>query len=111
MAQELAESESAQELTESESAPESAAQTGKVYTLYGPRGGSGKTMIAVNLAVSLAKHRPNQVALVDLSLTFGHCAMTLNATPRPSLASIDANSLARYDATNLQRYVSEHSST
>ncbi len=97
----------------SEASPEAEAvpPSGKVYTVFSPRGGSGKTMIAVNLAVSMAKAHPDQVCLLDLSLTFGHCAMTLNAAPRPSLATINAESLPRMDAAGIERYLSAHLSS
>src|SRR5581483_5674486 len=83
----------------------------KVYAVFGPRGGSGKTMLAVNLAVSLAKAHPNQVALLDLSLTFGHCAMALDVTPKTSIAATSADSLSRMDASGISYYLSEHPSS
>ncbi|HZT08437.1 MAG TPA: hypothetical protein VFC51_15545 [Chloroflexota bacterium] len=83
---------------------------GRVYTVFGPRGGSGKTMLAVNLAVALAKLHPEQVGLLDLSLTFGHCALVLNAAPRTSVAAASVDSLSRLDRAGLGHYLSDHSS-
>jgi pilus assembly protein CpaE len=52
-------------------------KTGKVITVYSPRGGSGNTMLAVNLAFGL--HRGDtSVVLVDGDLQFGDVAVHAN---------------------------------
>lgn len=84
---------------------------GKVYTVFSPRGGAGKTTVAVNLAVSFAQRHPDQTALLDLSLTFGHCALVLNLVPKASLATITPDSLARLDREGLEYYLVRHAST
>jgi pilus assembly protein CpaE len=94
-----------------ETAGESTPTTGKIFTIFGPRGGSGKTMLAVNLAVTLARQHPGQVCLADLSLTFGHCAMTLNVAPKRSLAATSAGSLANLETKDLDFYLAEHESS
>jgi pilus assembly protein CpaE len=90
---------------------EAAPSTGLAYTIFGPRGGSGKTTLAVNLAVSLARAHPGQVCLVDLALTFGHCAMTLDIPPKASLASTSADTMTKIDTAGLDHFLAEHSST
>src|SRR2546422_129223 len=50
---------------------------GHVYAIFSPRGGAGKTMLAINMAVRQAKEQPERTALLDLSLTFGHAAALL----------------------------------
>lgn len=84
---------------------------GRVYTIFSPRGGSGKTTIAVNLAVSYAQMHPDSAALLDLSLTFGHCALMLNLMPKSSLASVTMDTLSRIDREGLENYVVTHPST
>lgn len=84
---------------------------GRVYTVYSPRGGSGKTTVAVNLAVAFAQMYPDQVALVDLSLTFGHCALVLNLVPKASLAAISLESLSKLDREGMNYYLVQHAST
>ena len=66
---------------------------GKVYAFFSPRGGSGKTTLAVNTAALLARQMPERVALLDLSLTFGHDALLLNLAPESSLAALPSVSL------------------
>jgi pilus assembly protein CpaE len=84
---------------------------GKVVVVFSPRGGAGKTTIAVNLAVSLAQDHPDEVALVDLSLTFGHCALLLNLVPKASLASASVDALSRMDREGMNYYSVTHGST
>ena len=55
--------------------------TGSVVTIFSPKGGVGRTTIAVNLAVAAAK-QGRRVALVDGSLQFGDVAVMLNLDPR-----------------------------
>jgi pilus assembly protein CpaE len=50
---------------------------GKIIVVYSPKGGSGRTSIAVNLALALQSEQ-TPTALVDLSLQFGDAAVFLN---------------------------------
>jgi Flp pilus assembly CpaE family ATPase len=83
---------------------------GKVFAVFSPRGGSGKTTIAVNLAALQADEQPERTALVDLSLTFGHAAALLGIHPETSLAQIPGESLADFDRRTLGQYLIEHKS-
>ena len=87
------------------------AKQGKVLVVYGPRGGSGKSTIAVNLATALALAHPNEVALVDLSLTFGNCAVMLNLLPKTPLARASLETLATLPKERLSDYLPTHAST
>ncbi len=59
------------------SAPGSAMNLGKVLVVYSPKGGTGRTTIATNLAIAL--HSEDcKVALVDGNLRFGDVAVFLN---------------------------------
>ena len=59
----------------------------RVITITGPRGGCGKTVIATNLAVALARASEN-VALVDLNLWGGDVAMLLDVSPKRTLGDL-----------------------
>ena len=50
---------------------------GKIIVIYSPKGGSGKTTIAINLAMAL-KSSDNKVALVDGNLQYGDVSVFLN---------------------------------
>lgn len=50
---------------------------GKIVTIYSPKGGTGTTTLAVNLALTL-NNEDTRVALVDGNLQFGDVAVFLN---------------------------------
>lgn len=53
----------------------------KIITIYSNKGGIGKTTIATNLAVELAKVTSDKVALIDLNLQLGDISTFLNLSP------------------------------
>jgi len=57
----------------------------RVITILSPKGGSGKTTVAANLAVGLAHRQPNKVLLLDLDTQFGDAATALGLQPEHSL--------------------------
>jgi pilus assembly protein CpaE len=57
-------------------------EPGRVVTLFSPKGGVGRTTLAVNLAVALASEVGRSVALVDASLQFGDVGVLLNLNPK-----------------------------
>ncbi|MGZ4454621.1 MAG: AAA family ATPase [Nocardioides sp.] len=65
--------------------PTGAAQIGKIVTVFSPKGGVGKTTMAVNLALALADRGARQVCLVDLDLAFGDVAITMQLFPTHSI--------------------------
>jgi pilus assembly protein CpaE len=75
---------------------------GTLTALIGARGGVGTTTIAVNLAWHLANRQSRRVALVDLDLQNGDCALTLNIKSTPGLREALVNP-TRIDATLLER--------
>ena len=54
------------------------ADQSQVIFFYSGKGGVGKSLIAANLAVSMAKETKARVALVDLDLQFGDIGVLLN---------------------------------
>lgn len=60
----------------------------RLITIFGARGGMGKTTIAVNLAVALARRTREKVALVDLDLQFGDIGVLMNIDPRRTIAEL-----------------------
>ena len=80
--------------------------TGKVVTVFSPKGGSGKTVLATNLAVATARSGVKTL-LVDLDLQFGDSALTLALTPRATIADLAAS--GDIDAEKLKAYVTTDS--
>jgi pilus assembly protein CpaE len=75
---------------------------GTMTTLIGARGGVGTTTIAVNLAWHLANRQNRRVALIDLDLQNGDCALALNIKPSPGMREALVNP-TRIDSTLLER--------
>ena len=65
--------------------PGGAVQAGRVVTLFSPKGGVGKTTLAVNLALALADGGARRVCLVDLDLAFGDVAISMQLFPTHSI--------------------------
>jgi len=61
--------------------PGGATQLGRVVTVFSPKGGVGKTTVAVNLALALTDKGARKVCLVDLDLAFGDVAITMQVFP------------------------------
>jgi pilus assembly protein CpaE len=59
--------------------------SGRLITVFSPKGGVGKTTIAANLAVALT-NKDHHVCLVDLDLGFGDIAITLQLFPARTIA-------------------------
>jgi pilus assembly protein CpaE len=81
----------------------------RTLVVLSPKGGAGKTTLAVNLSVILARAMPNQVALLDLDLQFGDVAPSLQITPQHTLADV-ARATTAVDATSVKVFLSSHPS-
>jgi pilus assembly protein CpaE len=65
--------------------PAGALHASKVIAVFSPKGGVGKTTIAVNLALALTEKGARRVCLVDLDLAFGDVAITMQLFPTHSI--------------------------
>jgi pilus assembly protein CpaE len=76
-------------------------EPGRIVSIFSPKGGVGRTTIAVNLAVAAAVELGKKVVLVDGSLQFGDVGVLLNLNPKnksiadliPEMASGDPESV------------------
>ena len=73
----------------------------KIITIYSNKGGIGKTTIAANLAVELAKTSGDKVALIDLNLQLGDIATFLNLSPSFDVSYAIKNLISKKDETVL----------
>lgn len=62
--------------------PDPTGKNGKIVTLFAPKGGVGRTTLAVNLAVAMAGEQRQTVTLVDGSFQFGDVGVLLNLNPK-----------------------------
>jgi pilus assembly protein CpaE len=62
--------------------------TGRVVTVFGAKGGIGKTTIATNLAVVVAQKTHQSVVLVDLDPRFGDIGVALDISADLSIADL-----------------------
>jgi pilus assembly protein CpaE len=79
-----------------------------LVAILGPKGGTGKTLVAANLAVALAR-RDLRVVLVDLDLQFGDVGLALGLSPERTIYDL-AKAGAPYDHDKLERHLMRHSS-
>lgn len=60
---------------------------GKIVTIFGTKGGTGKTTVATNLAVLMAKQGV-KTALLDSNVSFGDCSAFLRVRPERNLLDL-----------------------
>jgi Flp pilus assembly CpaE family ATPase len=95
-----------------ETAPEAVRLSrGFVTAMYSPRGGSGVTTLAVNVAIALAERHPDDAVLLDLDVLFGHALANLSLAPRGVLAQVVPSTMADLDRAGLNYYLLPHSSS
>lgn len=94
-----------------EASAEQGATKGMLTVVFSPRGGSGKTTLATNLAIALAQATPDRVVLLDLDVLFGHAHIMLNLQPRQSVSQASVSSLRNLDKDSFAYYTTLHEDT
>jgi pilus assembly protein CpaE len=80
---------------------------GRLITVSSTKGGSGKSVVATNLAVALARKSSRPVVLVDADLQFGDVAVMMRlVTPHTLVDAVAAG--GRLDAQYLQSLLVRH---
>jgi pilus assembly protein CpaE len=82
---------------------------GKLIVVLGPKGGTGKTLTAVNLAVAM-QEAGKKVALVDLDLQFGDIALCMGLPPDRTVYDLTTEHQAALDLETIERYMLTHES-
>jgi pilus assembly protein CpaE len=85
-----------------------ATERASLICILGPKGGTGKTVTAANLATALAV-AGRRVMLVDLDLQFGDVGLALGLSPERTLADL-ARAGGGLDAEKVDEFAAEHSS-
>ena len=68
------------------------ARDGQIVTVFAAKGGCGKTTLATNLGVALARDTGHRVCIVDLDLAFGDVAISVQLDPARTM--VDALPMA-----------------
>jgi pilus assembly protein CpaE len=79
-----------------------------LIVVVGPKGGTGKTLTAANLAVGLAGAQ-QRVAVVDLDLQFGDVGLSLGLSPERTIYDL-ASSGGTLDPEKIEAFMSVHAS-
>ncbi|NLI78522.1 MAG: cyclic nucleotide-binding domain-containing protein [Candidatus Riflebacteria bacterium] len=61
---------------------------GKVVLFYGPRDGGGRTTLAINTAIMLARHSQKPVAYLDADFQLGNASQTLKGPRSPNISTL-----------------------
>ena len=81
---------------------------GAMITVLGPKGGTGKTLTACNLAVALAQSGCS-AAIIDLDLQFGDVGLALGLRPNRTIYDL-ATAGSSLDAEKIDGFLTEHAS-
>ena len=86
---------------------QTAAHRGRVVTVFSPKGGTGKTVVATSLAAMLAKKEGKRTLLLDLDLQFGDAAIMLGLEPAKTVYDLVV-APGELDPEKLAGYVTRH---
>jgi len=86
-------------------------EPGQVIAIFSPKGGVGRTTVAVNLAVAAATDLGKKVVLVDGSFQFGDVGVLLNLNPKNKSIADLAPELeqAGHEVESIETFVINHS--
>jgi pilus assembly protein CpaE len=82
---------------------------GKIFVVFGPKGGCGSTTVATNLALAIHRLTREKTLLLDLNLELGETALLLGVEPRFSVVDLVRN-FHRVDSGLLASYIERHES-
>jgi pilus assembly protein CpaE len=85
-------------------------EPGKIVSVFSPKGGVGRTTIAVNLAVAAAVELGKKVVLVDGSLQFGDVGVLLNLNPKNKSIADLIPEMGSGDPESVEHVIVNHSS-
>lgn len=77
-------------------------ERGKIVTVFSPRGGIGKSLLATNVAAELKRETRQKVLCVDLSVEFGDVALLLNCHVASTLTNLAQTGVQAIDLEYLK---------
>jgi pilus assembly protein CpaE len=80
---------------------------GQILTVFSPKGGTGKTVTATNLAAAIAKYEKKRTLLLDLDLQFGDAAIMLGLEPEKTIYDLVV-APGELDTEKLAGYITRH---
>ena len=80
-----------------------------MITVFSPKGGTGKTVMATNLGAYLASKTTKRVLLIDLDLQFGDAAIMLGLDPKRTMHEL-VQAPGELDPGKLAQYTTHHRS-
>jgi pilus assembly protein CpaE len=80
----------------------------QVIAIFSPKGGSGRTTIATNVAIAIHQQTSQRVALVDANLQFGDIGVLLNLNPK-NRSIVDVADGGEPDADLVESVLVDHS--
>lgn len=89
--------------------PDQQSSQARIVVVASPKGGTGKTTVATNLAVGLASGAPHSTVLVDLDVQFGDVASALQLVPEHCLTDA-VTGVASQDSIVLKTVLTPHPS-
>ena len=90
-------------------APGGGDRDGRIVAIFSPKGGVGRTTIAVNMAVAAATELGKSVVLMDGSFQFGDVGVLLNLNPKNKSIADLVPELEAGEAESLDTFVINHS--
>ncbi len=85
------------------------AEPGRIVAVFGPKGGVGRTTLAVNLAVAAATELGQRTCLVDASFQFGDVGVLLNLNPKNKSIADLVPELEAGEPESLDTFLINHS--
>ena len=84
-----------------------AATSGTIITVFGAKGGIGKSTVSTNLAVAMAQQHADSVVVVDLDNGFGDITGMLDVKPERTLFDL-VRDIDKVEGDDLPRYLVKH---
>jgi pilus assembly protein CpaE len=96
--------------TRPQAEPHDMGEPGRVIAVFGPKGGVGRTTLAVNLAVAAATELGQRTCLMDASFQFGDVGVLLNLNPKNKSMADLIPELQQGEVESVDTFCINHSS-